>query len=247
MPFTEETKQAIEDPATQGGLDGAQPEGTPSTESAQSQDQGFALEVNGRQYRSKEDIVNKIVNADAHIQRIEKENAELRRKVEELTEKLLQARDVDEVLSRLDEDKEDGEKRTQALTPEQVHEMVMKSLKEVQTKEKQERNLQECMEKARAVYGDNFNSKVAAMAKEMGMSLEEVNRLAANQPALFEKAFLPSGGSRSNNGFVSGDLRTPVVQPAPQAEVKAPLSVHNAKDRARNFEAALQEYLRKLN
>jgi vacuolar-type H+-ATPase subunit I/STV1 len=244
MPF-EENPTAIENPETLGVVDGAKPEGTPATGQEQSQDQGVLLEVGGRQYRSKEDVVNKIANADAHIQRIERENAELRQKIEELTEQLMKAKDVDEVLSRLDEDKEGGE-RTQALTPEQVREMVMKSLEEVQTQEKQKRNLETCMAKAREVYGDNFNSKVSAMAKEMGMSVEEVNRLAANQPALFERAFIPSGrGLSSNNGFASGDIRTPVKQPPVQVDVKAPLNLSNTKERVRNFEAALQDYLSK--
>lgn len=226
--------------APQGDPSSAQQE--PVTKQEANPDQGFSLTVEGREYKSIDEVAKKIENAELHIQRIEAENAEFRTKLSE-------ANQVEEVLERISKVEQQATD-TSGLTPEQVQNIVGEQLTAKEQQDMRAANQDACHKAYVAKYGDNYMEVMQNQAKELGMTLEEVDEIASTNPKLFAKTFIGElKPAAPNTGAPRSSINSDALSnynTADQSNVRLPLDIRTNKGRIENFELAMKEHLAKL-
>ena len=148
-----------------------------------------------------EDIRKKIEHQDQHIQTLEAEAKERDEKIIQLLEsqaekddKSMAAEDIKALVETLKTSRQEPVQEPpsqQEVSIDEITSAVGDKLKEQALKDKQEANLQAAMDAAKEAYGDDFETKVVELAKSKSMSLEALNNMAANNPAVFNELFLP--------------------------------------------------------
>lgn len=194
---------------------------------AQSQQapQGFQIQVGERQFNSQEDVIKHVEHSQAHIAKIEQENAQLRAQSEQF--QTLQSK-VDQMLQLQQTPAQqatttapqppattqqaDGQQVQTAFNPDAFKGDMQNYVKDVfqqqQAQLQQQANLQTAMADMQKLHGDNYIQVVQTLAKEKGMDLKRVNELAMNHPGEFMSHF----GTKSNGTQQA---------PTPQGDVNA--------------------------
>lgn len=153
------------------------------------QDDGLFLEVGGRKF-TKEDVVKKITNADQFIETLKQERDEDRRLLAEVQEQLRKQVTAQELLSRMNNTSNTpNEPQAPQLKAEDITAQVLAQLQSQQAAVQEESNWKSVTEKLAATFGDRANEKVAAVAQENGLSLQEAASLARTKPQLFLRLF----------------------------------------------------------
>ena len=155
-------------------------------------------------------------HANEHIGKIENENAEMRKQLEELTNKNSA---VDKVLAALkgEQEPEDNQEPNAKEEPA-VEDVVAKLLEEREATSAKQTNLDKVRNALSAKYGDKTNDVYVARAKELGVNLDE---LSATSP----DAVLALFGTKA-----------PAQQAAPVSGVNTS-NLHNNADDAASPEA----------
>jgi len=200
-----------DDKGAQGGTGGKT--GTPTD---QTPDQPF-LKIGEREFKSPDDVVTKITAADEHIKRLEEEHRQTEAKLAEalelaatLKEKTEQALSVKEMIEGLKGGNvQQQESGTPAISTEDIAAKVLESLDERTQKQKQLDNFKAAMAAAKESLGDNFKESIGNKAKELGMSIADVDALAKRSPKAFAQLMLPETKS-------DGSPTSTVFQPEPQ-------------------------------
>ena len=182
-------------------------------------DQGVALIVGERAFKTMDDVKTKIENADSHIGNIESENADLRTQIESLQEQLNKIETMKDLLDKGNSD-----------TPNvDVAELVRKEVNTLRQEDTRESNISNCMKQAKEAYGENFIESISKTAEELGMSIDGVDKMAAESPKLFAKTFLPENKPATGMAH-KGTINTIGLQEAPEAPKKDILSM-SSKER----------------
>lgn len=203
---------------------------------ASNADQQTFLVVGERAFASPDDVKSKIEHADQHISTIESENAQLKAELEAAQEQLNKSTSLEEVLHKLDENKDES-----GLTLDQVKELVSNEITTTKQADVQQSNLKTCIGAAEKAYGEGFIEKMTEMAGNLGLSMEEVDGMAASNPKLFAKTFLPTGNTPTPIQSHTSTVRTQNYNESNHGfEVKAPLSMSTGKERTQHFLAALE-------
>lgn len=157
----------------------------------QKTDQSLMFKVGDREY----DInaaKTKIEHADKHISQLEAENAQLK----ELASKLDKLDTLEQLLKQsAPAPQSTPEPQTQApapqaqINPEDLVQEVMQKLTATQQAEVQERNIESSTDKAKQVYGSEYQSKLLEIGSKLGMDQASIVNLAGSNPALFEHTF----------------------------------------------------------
>lgn len=132
------------------------------------------------------------LQADQHIERIQRENEAMRKelltrqRLEELVTKLSTTADTTQSTSNnnnQDSERHDGESKTMTgLTPEQAEQMIT-------TKMREKENFDRALNGIKAAFGDDYQTKLDTEAKRLGLSTEDVNKLAKTNVDLFLRIF----------------------------------------------------------
>lgn len=158
-------------------------------------------------------------HAQEHIRRLEAERREQDDAINQLRSELERRPTMEEVVERMRENRADepahDEPKTKGIDEDElvrkVAEVVPQVLSQKEKAEATRRNLTECMDQAKEHYGDEFVNEVGKLAGELGMSLKEVDELAAQKPAAFKRLFIQGDKQvtkERHNGFVpSGSER----------------------------------------
>lgn len=151
-------------------------------------------------------------HANEHIGKIETENAEMRKQLEELTNKNSA---VDKVLAALKGEQEtDDNQPPAAEEAPAVEDVVAKLLAEREATSTKETNLAKVRDALSAKYGDKTNDVYVARAKELGVNLDD---LSATSPdavlALFGTA-APAQQAAPVSGVNTAHLQTNTEDPA---------------------------------
>lgn len=127
-------------------------------------------------------------NAQKHIPQLEGENEQLRDTVAELQGKLDSATALDDVLNRLDGNKE-GE--TQNVDPDELVQRVEDRLQRKAQEDREKNNWEGVVTSLTEHYGkwEDADKAVLAKADALGMSMKEVTSLAKRTPDAFYKLF----------------------------------------------------------
>lgn len=158
------------------------------------EDTAVILEIGGRKY-TKTDLEKKILNADAHIERLTKERADDRKLLEEVRDSMKSQVDLKEVLSQIKSGQQPAPKvepKTAEQAPvdvEAIAASVMGRVEQAAALKQQEANWNEVTATLTKHYGTATQATVEAVAAEAGYTLDEAAQLARTKPKAFLKLF----------------------------------------------------------
>ena len=164
-----------------------------------------ALVGETQKYKTPDDLAKAYNNADQFIETLKEENRKLR-------EQATSAKTIDEVLERMSKQSaapENDNSPAQGLTPENVQQLVEKTLEGRKQQDTKTGNLL----KADALMKEKFGEKAEQMFKLKASTPDKARilmELAANDPAEFVSLF-GGGSSFSANNFDAGSVNTTSV------------------------------------
>lgn len=191
--FDTETKANEVEQALAALAAGDEPQKQVEQQPQTSEDQSW-FEIGGRKF-DKESAKTKIEHSDAHIQRLEAENAQLRQVAEKLDklEKLEQLLQVQQPQQKAQEAQPSQD--TPALDVESLKASLLQDIQsQLSAKEKESRqqaNLQQAVEAVKQAYGDGYLAKLEQIGQELDMSEEDITNLAKTNPKAFARMFMP--------------------------------------------------------
>lgn len=158
-----------------------------------------------KKFKTVDDLAKGKAEADAFIERLLREKREMEDK---LKEKVI----LDDLVKRLENrtppqntpsSTERVDVENSPLTEQKVLELLEKQLQEKNKVSSQQQNLNYVRQELEKQYGPSFGSKIDQIRKELGVTVEQAEALAASSPKVFLQAF----GNKSNPN--------PVVNPPP--------------------------------
>lgn len=142
----------------------------------------------GKKFKNIDDLAKGKLEADRYIQ-------ELKTQIEELSAKV--NGDVDredygkKVLEYL-ESRDAPKKEEPVVEQPNIDEIIERKLQEKEALSVADRNIREVERSLKEAYGDKYQEAVKAKAKDLGMTIDQVNRLAAESPQLVINSFVGS-------------------------------------------------------
>ena len=231
MPSNTFAAQATIDPQAEPV---AQVSATP--ESVPPADPQVALIVGDRAFATMDDVKTKITNADAHIGNIETENASMRAELDAVKAELATATSLEQVLAS----KETNQGTT--LTREEIQSLVSDSVGTIDSTKLSNANREGCIAAAETAYGQDYIVKMDAMAKDLGLTMVEVDEMAGSNPKLFSKTFLPTATPVAMpTSSHASTIRTPNLQTTPVESGYKPVLSLTSKERTAQLIKQLEE------
>lgn len=156
-------------------------------------------------------------NAQEHIARLERENAEARDKVVALEDKLSSATTIDEALARI-ANQGDGQGQ-QPVDQADVAQVVRQVLGQEQTKSRQESNWNTVQSELNKTFGDweTADRKIQERCSELDLTPAEATQMAKNSPKAFMDLFVPkaqaNASARAGSSTGTGEMGQRGVAP----------------------------------
>lgn len=141
-------------------------------------------------YNTVEDLYKGAVQKEQYIQKLLKEAAELRAQLEQnkyetdLRQELINYR-KEALMTNNDTTQVEN---TTTLTDDTIKEIALKAMQENMAKQQAEKNLQECKSMLGSTE-DDVNLALKNKASELGVTVEDLNDMAATKPQLFKRLF----------------------------------------------------------
>ena len=173
----------------------------------------------GKKYATVDDALKAVPHAQKHIKTLEEELAQIR-------EDLSKRKTTEELLAEL---KETGispaptPAAKQEITPDQVAQLVTQALEQRQTEEARKVNVTKVTSAFTEAFGDKAEENFINIAKEAGLSIANLNSLAATSPiAVLKLAGLVNKQQPSNITHPKGSVNTEAfIASKPQDEISA--------------------------
>lgn len=143
-----------------------------------------------------EALQKKASHADAHIAKLEAENAELRAATE-------RSKGVEDVLSHLQSQKQEEGGNTSQLSPADIEKLIATTLNQDKQKTLAETNLKEVDSFLRGQYGEKVGEVLNAKATELGMSIEDLKGMSKSNPAVVKQLFTGEAKAPTNSSMDS--------------------------------------------
>ena len=198
------------DDKNQGGQNQNIEGGAPSSDD-QSGDRVF-LVVGDRAFRTKDDVANNITHAQTHISQIESENGDLRRTLAEREKELERLRLASEGMQQQSGTHQETGSQTAPLSKDELVSTITSVMRQAQSEEVKQSNLNACYDIAAKAYGDEMKTKVKEIAEGLGMTLKAVDEMAKTQPKAFNHLFIPKTSDKSADSHHEGDVNAEALQ-----------------------------------
>lgn len=187
--------------STGAGDTGAQDTQTTGTTPAQGNpDQGTQGAAGGDLQADFDKLVKRHTDSQDHIANIERENAKYRETLAELEErlnatqgKLAATKSVEDIIAGMQTSTETQTQGQEIDTEElisQITEKVTSDLDAKVQKELQDSNYQKVAAVLNSTFGDKTDDHITKVAQDNGMTYEEAEDVARNNPKLFENLFI---------------------------------------------------------
>jgi hypothetical protein len=152
-----------------------------------------ALVGEDKKYKTHDEFAKSFLHKDKHIQRIERENAELRAKVtnEKTIETLLEqltAKSSANSAPNNDQTNVDVDKKTPDLRPEDIVSRVLQELDTRTTAAKQQENLRTVQKTLGQLYGREYAAKLEEIVQDSEFPRDTLDDLAKKSPKAFFRA-----------------------------------------------------------
>ena len=202
----------------------------------------FELKVGDRTFNSQASAVDHINHTQAHITKIEAENASLRESKVSLEQK---ASEVDEIKAQvqtlLAEVQKNQHSESPATTsPTDVATLVSavkESISADSAATTESDNWKDSSAAAKALWGDDYLGKIQSKADELGMSIIAIDRMAKESPKAFKQVVLGvAPQSRSNTALTESSVNASSLHQENnnQSGERFKFTKANSKDRANN-------------
>ena len=142
----------------------------------------------GKKFKTPQELARAKAESDAFIERLKNENSGLRDELktrttlEEVMTKLTQTQRQDPPSSQNNHNGEDEDSKTTAITPEQIAKLVDEKVSQRESMRQAEANVAFVSNELKKAFGDSYVNRLQTEAQALGMSKEEVNRMAAQAP-----------------------------------------------------------------
>lgn len=171
----------------------------------------------GKKYSSAEEALRSVPHAQQHIKTLEEEMAQLK---EELTKRKTTQELLDEIKSGV----KPAENTTQEgkLNQDTIMELVNNTLKQNEQKKTAQTNASQVASKFTEKYGSNAEAVYTSLAKDLNLTPQKLNELAATSPNLVLKLADLEPNVQTNVPKSSGSVNTEALSAnKPNAEVSA--------------------------
>lgn len=177
---------------------------------------GIKNERGEQKYKSVEDALNALKHSQDYIPQL---SDKLRQQEQELAEAKAQAAKIAELentLKALTQPSQTpaSQPAVQGLTAEEVAALVNKTLTQTQQAELAKNNLSSVVDTVRKEFGEKAEEVFYGKARDLGMSMEEINSLAARSPVAALKLLGVDKGSPAPQPNSAGSINTSAFQPA---------------------------------
>lgn len=192
----------------------------------------------GKKYRSVEDALKSVPHAQTHIQKLEDEAKQLR-------EELAKRRTAEELLEEIKRGQIPQQQTTGSVeaNPEVLSQIVEQVLEKKTFQQQAQQNTKSVADKFTAVYGDKAEQVYNDIARNMGMSPQELNMLAVKSPnAVLKLAGLDSKQIQQP-GRLQSDVSIPMSTNYKESSVVLPRYA-TTKDVMKSYEAAKEKILK---
>lgn len=165
----------------------------------QSTDQVFTHVVGeGKQYATQEDLAKGKIEADAFIEQLKVENAQMR-------EDLGKRPTLDDVQDMMKLQNESQNNTSSELNEEALNTIVQTQLQVAKSQELAHANVTQASNKMEELYGEKANEQVKLKAGELGVSVQYLQDIAAKNPEIFYATMGVSNKSTVSNTSVAGN------------------------------------------
>lgn len=179
----------------------------------------------GKKYQSPEDALKSVPHAQKHIETLESELAEVK---EELTKR----QTTQELIDELKSGSQPVENTTQSaeINQDSVMDLVNQTLTIREKKAQAESNAKSVAAKFTAQYGDKAESTYNSIAKELNVTVAQLNELASSAPSIVLKAAGLSAAT-APVGNTTGSVNTEALtNTAPPEALSAKVESGSTKD-----------------
>ena len=151
-----------------------------------------------KKFKSVEDLAKGKYMSDLHISILEQRLDESREMYKEAADQAKAAEKLQDLLTRLEnqndlssreQNQNSNEDAKTALDPTQIEALITQNFQKMKDKDKQEVNFNIVMEKVREKFGENYSNTLREQAKELDLTVDEVDSLARRNPKAFFKTF----------------------------------------------------------
>lgn len=219
----EQEAQVTESPVEQSTNEAVQQDTAPKAFEIPTEVQSLVGE--GKKYQSTEDALRSVPHAQKHIETLESELAEVR---EELSKRKTTQELIDEIKS--------GVQPTATTVPvgelnqDNIMDLVNQTLSIREKQSVAKSNADQVAKQFTAQYGDKAEVTYNSIAKELGLSVSQLNELSSQSPTLVLKAAGLSS-ARPIVGNTTGDINTEAVsQTAKPTQLSAKVAGGSTKD-----------------
>jgi hypothetical protein len=230
--------------------DPSQPTGTQGTsfqEENAPTDPGNVPKSGGQSPSDDYAIVKKrLDDSQNFIQQLKDEAKEQRDVIAQLTEKVSNtpSYDIDEIVDKVNQLKGTPD---QGVDPEELVTKVFDRMSDKQKEDEQTANFKLVAETLQKQFGnDTVDAKVSELAKENGMSLEDVFNLAKNSPKAVYKLLGVSNTAATSPTPSQGNVNPQGFTQTPEQALPNIMSVNNDRDRVNLFNKKMEQSLAKL-
>lgn len=172
-------------------------------------------------YKSVEDALNALKHSQDYIPQL---SDKLRQQEQELAEAKAAAAKITELENTLkaltqQNNTPASPPATPGLSEEDIASLVTKTLTRQQQAEVSKQNLNQVVSAVTSAFGEKSEEVFYGKAKELGMSVEDINALAARTPTAALKLLGLDGGAKPTGNASSGSINTSAFQPAQESFV----------------------------
>ena len=177
----ENETQATEQPVEQSTNEAVQTDTAPKAFEIPTEAQELVGE--GKKYQSPEDALKSVPHAQKHIETLESELASVK---EELTKR----QTTQELIDELKSGSQPVENTTQSaeINQDNIMDLVNKTLSIRESKAQADSNAKQVAAKFTAQYGDKAEATYNSIAKELNVTVKQLNELASSAPSIVLKA-----------------------------------------------------------
>jgi hypothetical protein len=155
----------------------------------------------GKKYKSVEDALKSVPHAQTHIQTLETELATVK-------EELSKRKTAEELLEQIKAGiQPETTTHVDSFDPNTIYQVVEQTLEAKEKAKVARSNADSVVSKFTAKYGDKAEQAYVALAQESGMSVQQLNALAANSPSVVLK-LAGLGSQNAPAGSTSGSVNT---------------------------------------
>lgn len=179
-------------------------------------------EAGEQKYKTLEDALNALKHSQEYIPQLKQQLSEREQELQRVSGQQRSQEEIERTVQELAKKlNEQTDNKPQTLSQEQIAELVNRTLTQKQTEAQAKSNQASVVKKLTDVFGEKAEEKYIEAAADMGLSVDEMNALAAKSPKAVLKALGITEQTKQQTGAPMGSsVNTAAFQPHQDSFVK---------------------------